>query len=1303
MDGAAVVGAGTEIAGRFAVERLAGSGGMGAVYRALDRLTGSPVAVKVLHSHDPREDERFENEARLLRRLEHPGIVRYVDHGAMASGRPYLVMEWLDGEDLSDRLARARLGVAGSVAVARAIAEALAAAHALGVVHRDLKPSNVMLVGGALDRVKLLDFGIARADHGRASIGARALTQTGSSMGTPGYMAPEQVRSARDTDARADVFALGAVLFECLTGRPAFAGDHALAILAKLLLEEAPAAAALEPLVPPELDALVARMLAKGRDDRPADAASVVAALAALPALDGGATAAASAPAGPLPREALTVGEQRLLCVIIAASASSATGDPTAPTISATAAVGAQRELDEALVTHGARAEWLSGGSVLVTVEGAGSAGDQAGRAARCALAIRRLLPELSIALVTGRSDASGRPPVGAVIDRAAALLAQARAGVALDAVTRALLDARFDVAEGPRGFELLDERALGEDVRTLLGRPSPCVGRDRELRGLTDLVEESIVEGVARAVLITAPAGAGKSRLRAELLRRVRREHPEVEIWAGRGDPMSTGSAFALLGSALRHAAGIHGGEPLAVRRDKLAARVARHVEESKRDRVVELLGEMIGAPAADESPRLYAARRSPAIMADQLRAAWEDFAQAELAAHPVLIVLEDLHWGDVPSIKLVDLALRELSARPLLVLALARPEVHDVFPRLWAERGVAEIRLGDLTRRAAESLVRHALGAAPDAATVTRLVDRAAGNAFYLEELIRAVAEGHGDALPDTVLAMVESRLLALPTEARRILRAASIFGHVFWVGGVAALLGGAADARAATDAGTWLGVLIEREVIARREPSRIPGEAEYGFRHALLREGSYAMLSASDRALGHRLAAAYLERAGEDDALALAEHLERGGEPARAAHFWTRAAEQALRGDDRDTAIVHAQRGLDCGAEGEDRAALLMIQGEAHSWRGEFTAADRFAEQVIALGTPGSSRWCWALAGKSIHALFRGQLDVVFGVIPLLMTVEPTADGVGGLCAALAVLGATLTMMGEADGARLMLDRLAGLAASASARDLRVRGWADYAESSWTLHVRGDAFAALEQLRRCSAAFEAAGDRQYLALMRAREGELCIQLGDRAQAEALITAALGAHGSTGLVAVMSRLFQVQAALTAGDAAAAAARAQTLSAELLAHHADHTAFGVLHPALAMSLAALGDLEGAERAAEAALARPGMRALDQARAQGAVAELRLAQGRPAEALAAAEAALAKAPLRAHSLHCSRLLLTRAEALAALGDARAAGALAEAGERLRQGAALIGDEGLRRTYLEDVAVHARTLALGARG
>jgi serine/threonine protein kinase len=221
---------GDVFAGRFVLERLAGAGGMGAVWRALDRVSGEPIALKVILNPDEEQIARFQREERVLAGLEHPAIARHVDHGVTSDGRHYLAMEWLEGEDLAARLSRGALGVDESLALAECVADALAVVHGRGVVHRDLKPANLFLPQGDLGQVKLLDFGIARL-----SDATQGLTATGAAIGTPAYMAPEQARGEPGIDARADVYALGCVLFECLTGRPPFIAGHPLAVLASQL------------------------------------------------------------------------------------------------------------------------------------------------------------------------------------------------------------------------------------------------------------------------------------------------------------------------------------------------------------------------------------------------------------------------------------------------------------------------------------------------------------------------------------------------------------------------------------------------------------------------------------------------------------------------------------------------------------------------------------------------------------------------------------------------------------------------------------------------------------------------------------------------------------------------------------------------------------------------------------------------------------------------------------------------------------------------------------------------------------
>ena len=980
------------VAGRFEIVALADWGGMGAVYRARDRHTGSEVALKLLL--DESSEERFAREARVLADLRHPGIVQYVAHGKTEVGSLYLAMEWLDGADLRARLGAGALSPRDALTLVRGAAEALGMAHARGIVHRDINPRNLFLVGGNVRDVKVLDFGIARPL--RATFG---MTMPGVYMGTPGYMAPEQARGNEEIDARADVFALGCVLYECLTGVPAFSADNLMALLGKVLFEDAPRLRSRGEF-PAELDELVARMLAKDPAKRPADASSAAAAIAAIEEEVRDDPASALPVIEPEPRSITDI-EQRMVCVVMAGAEPGAAPVPRDGGTLASAGAESSRQSGSPIARFGAKVERLADGSLVATLVGSGDATDHAAHAARFALALREMMPEAPIVLATGRGVVTGRFPVGEVLDRASKLLlaagqpgasAQPRTGpVRLDEVTAALLDLRFDVVEDGGAVELRGARESHDVARSVLGRPTSCVGRERDLRTLEATFDECVDESAARVVLVTGPAGLGKTRLRREFLRRIRRRSADVEVLVGRGDPMSAGAAFAMIAQTITGAAGVADGEPLPARRQKLEARVSRRVPEADRVRVTEFLGELVGAPFPEgESLQLRAARQDPVLRGDQMRRAYEDWIRAECAQHPVVIVLEDLHWGDLPTVRVMDALLRNLAGSPLMVLASARPEVHELFPGAWQQRGVVELRLSELTPKAAEKLVREVLGEGVPEATVRRLVEAAGGNPFCLEELIRAEAEGKRDA-PGSVLAVVSARIDRLEAGARRVLRAASVFGQQFWRGAVVALLG----EQRASETGRWLAHLAEREVIVKRGRGKFPGEDEYTFRHALVREAAYAMMVGEDRVLGHRLAAAWLEEAGERDGLTLAEHFDRGQAPDRAVAWYQRAAASALEGNDLAAAVTRCDRAIGLGAEGATLASLLQIQAEAYKWWGANAQAAEAARKAMTAAPRGGEAWC-AAAGEVAAASGKLGDRAALGEVPRSCWASPRGPG-------------------------------------------------------------------------------------------------------------------------------------------------------------------------------------------------------------------------------------------------------------------------------------------------------------------
>jgi tetratricopeptide (TPR) repeat protein len=1278
---------------RFAIERLAGSGGMGAVYRALDVETGAPVALKVLVGTPRQEDElRFEREALVLAEIDHPGIVRYVAHGRTAEGRPYLAMEWIEGEDLAARIARGPLSVAETIAMGISVAEALGAAHARGVVHRDLKPSNVLLAGGALDRAKIVDFGVATFP---AAVRA---TSSGVVIGTPAYMAPEQARASRDHDARADVFALGCILHECLTGRPAFDGRHVMAVLAKIIFDEVPRLCDLGRDVPAGLDALIARLLAKDPAERPADGGAVAVLLMSLDAAMALATeerARVSIESG-----SLTRAEQRIVCMVLA-KATPGEVDPDAVTVDPpdSRAVPAPAAL-AALEGRGFRVEVLADGTIAVTPGATGLASDQAALAAGCALALRATLPDWAVAIATGRAEVAGARPAGDAIERAGQRIGKRlRAGgpvtIDLDDVTAGLLDLRFDVAAGPLGLELRGEHEVAERTRTLLGRPTPFVGRDRELTTLEALFAECVEEPAARAALVTGPAGVGKSRLRHELMTRLR-ARGGVEVWIARGDPMRMGASFGLLAPLLRHAARLRDGEPVEERRQKLLARVARHVAAPERLRVAEFLGELVGTPFPDEGRvQLRAARQDPRLLGDQMRRAWIDLLDAETRAGPLVIVLEDLHWGDAPSEELTDTALRVLRERPLLVLGFARPEIHERHPGLWQQRAVQEIRLPELSRRACDRLARDVLGDGVVPETVAQLWERSGGNAFFLEELLRATVEGRG-AHPETMLAMVASRLESLDAEDRRLLRAASVFGEIFWRGGVAALLGGdaALDER--------LAQLENEEWIARRTAQSFRGEVEYAFRHAIVREGTYGMLTAEDRALGHRLAAAWLERAGETDAVVLAEHHALGGERERAAAWYTVAAEQSLEANDLASVEARVERAVELGAAGEVLGRAALARARTLHWLGSHAEAGSWAERAAALLPEGSAAWAAATGCVVWAAGNRGDAARITSLARRLIQSIPGAELPASAVIELTHAMTWLVMIGRHDEAHSIEAEVAPIAE-------RLRDQPEV-DACWlamrsTFASFDDPFAMHDLFEQAAARFADAGDARQACFRRVAVAEACVRLGAHEEAQRIAREAGEEAERMGLApALRHAALCLALALGRGGALDEAIAVLETAIDAAAASNDLRMEGPSRLCLSEMLLCAGSLGAAEEEARAAIAKSAAFPPIQPCALATLADVLRAQGRIAEMLEHARRAYDLLERLGQVEEGEALVrVVYAEALHESGDHAAARAvIADARERLLSVAARAGDEARSRRFLEGVPENARTLALARR-
>ena len=941
----------SELNDRFVVEARVGGGGMGDIFKALDRETDQIVAIKLLRgTATGHEKARFGREIAILADLRHPNIVQYIAHGKWHDGRLFFAMEWLDGEDLGQRQRRAPLGMRDAVEIVRRSAAAMAAIHARGVIHRDLKLSNIFLVRGKGTAIKLIDFGVVKP-----SVPDEFPTERGAIIGTPHFMAPEQARGEA-IDARADVYSLGSVLFRLVTGRNVFETEHIIALLGRLVLEDPPNPTNVRFDVPEALDQVIHRAIARSKDDRFENGGELARALARVgalnndpPATDRSASAIRKAvpdskrititTTGAEPRPVRRGSSERRVVAVVVYDLMGAVLTP---------------EVDAALrdvLGDDTRLEPLLGGQMVAVLGVERSKGDEAMRAARAALTVSQAILGARVAVAVGHAIRGRANLAGEALERAANQMEAASPGaVRVDAYAAAALEGRFVVQEDSQGGVLLREDASGFGARLLLGRPTPTVGREKEIALLQGIYGELIEESTPRAALVIGPAGIGKSRVRSELMQRLEVATQPPDMLVCRGDPMSRGSSLSGLGRALRALMGIQDGEAPMDQVQKVKLHISSRLPRTLRF-LAAFLGELIGVPFPDEADEpLRAARGSAQLMSSRMRMALEAYVRAQAEMMPQVLIIEDMHWADDTTLDLIDWLLGCPDLR-FCCLAFARPEVTTRLPTLWERRNVTRLTLSPLSPLAADRLVAAALPNG-DPTVRSAIVKRAGGNALFLEELVRCAAEGR-DELPLTVQALVQLRLDRMSSNVREVLRAAAVFGQSMWAGGIAALLERNVDAE--------LSELQSTEVITRQTESRIVGHDEWIFRQALVRDAAYASILEEDRAELHLAAGAWLESVGDVDAGLIARHADAGGDLPRAAELYARATRQAYtNGAQLETALELAQRGLACGAQGGVRAQLLLAKAQVSSFMGQLQEGILAAEEAGALAPPGSDMW-------------------------------------------------------------------------------------------------------------------------------------------------------------------------------------------------------------------------------------------------------------------------------------------------------------------------------------------------------
>lgn len=925
-----------------------GEGGMGTVYLAWDVRLQRRVALKLLSralAADHSARQRFLHEARAAAALEHPNICTIYAADETSDGQAYIAMSYYEGQTLQERLADGPLPPGDAVGYAADIARALAKAHEKGIIHRDIKPANVMLP--AEGGLKILDFGVAK-------LPGSDLTQTGFVVGTVSYMSPEQARGD-PVDHRADIWALGVVLYEMLTGRRPFHADSAAAVMYAIIATEPAPLSTGGASLPSVLDSMVRRMLGKQPSDRPGSAGELARELGGLAALLRG------EPARTERASAVTLEGERRAVALLAGRL-----DGYDQLVEGLAPDEAERILSrirsvalDVMESHNGRIEHFTGDELLCLFGLEASEADDALRAVEAAteliarvaevaqgleqrlgvpLRIRTAVHVGTLAVRPGRTPERRWQVSGAPIAVAARLGAEAEPGT---------------VRLSPECQRLIEPFARSPLI--------PFAGRAAELATLGTLLA-SARRGEGQVVAIVGEAGMGRTRLLGEF--RARFGSDGVRMLTGRCHPR--GGPYLpfieVLGEALgplRHDGGV------ATANDVLAR--VQALDPSLVELLPFYLHLLAVAPGEHPVPRHLHGERLQAALTDALAA----LITAGAVRHAVMVlVVEDLQWADPASRTLLKQLAEIAPAHPMLLVATSRVDA----PMDWGSATPVTIHLGPLDQDAAESVIRALLQAdcvAPELAGWLR--ERTGGNPFFLEEACRSLLEEGavkvegGTALlqtpdqplhlPDTVQAVIRARVDRLEPSAREVLRVASVVGREFGRGLLDEVLGHPSG----------LSLHLERlKAAGLVQQTRVTPQPAYRFKHAMTHEVVYDSLLEHQRRTLHGVTGRAIEQLFreriEEQFGSLADHFSRAEEWRAAAHYGLETARRAASASQFAEALQILDRARAWLArlpeDAERRAQLtdvLLLQERLCETLGLRERQQQLIDEVIALLPP------------------------------------------------------------------------------------------------------------------------------------------------------------------------------------------------------------------------------------------------------------------------------------------------------------------------------------------------------------
>ncbi|MFT3772033.1 MAG: protein kinase [Minicystis sp.] len=972
----------------FRVVRLLGSGGFGAVLQVVRASGGAAVAVKIAHRGAPLAEARLLREAEALAAIGPPHVPAFHGVRRLDDRRPFIVMELIGAPTLATRLAAA----AGPMApkevgpLAAGILRALEAAHGRGFAHRDLKPENVFVRGGA---ACLVDFGLAR----RLAPADAAITEAGMRLGTPEYMAPEQCEARPEIDARADIYAMGVVLFEMLAGRPPFWGSRA-EVEEQHRSRRPPRPSEIAAL-PPAIDEVVLRCLAKDPADRFQSATDL-----AL-ALDAAIRAAVVTSRPPPPprvearRDPAPARERRAAALLFFTSEAEISRAQTALGLLGGQLAFAAAPRFVAVFDHDAGdnpARRAVGAARALLADGV------------CAGAVVDLLP----VSVQRRADGTRRYQSPLFAEEARFPQPGDPAIVlAGPAVAERVPEYGWVDLPDRAGLARIDDAPMSEARPPVDGMAGPLLGRDGELAQLVATARRVVADRAPAVACVLAEPGHGKSHLARALAERLREGSPEALILALRARDPADGSPertrFALLQPALDLPAVPPPDEGRALLEARLGAELGRRAWPG--------IAVALGWAGPDDSGMRGLSAAPGALRSEAAHAVGEVLRWAA-ARRPLFVLLDDAHLADEVTLDALEHAAQAGARAPIFVVALGRPAFADARPGFGdrAEARAAMI-LGPLAPEPAAALCRELLRPVEDvpAGAVERLVEMAQAVPLFLVELVRCLKRegavrrhGRGDAwylaadelttLPDLPIVewLARRELDAMPPDLAAHARLASLLGAEITAAEVAGVL------RVLDRRGEARELRLDGDVALRRLVAAgllvEHGAGHLAFRHALVREAVARAVPPALRLRLHR--AAFEHHCGGHDVPARADD----GPPGRAAsspgslaQLAFHAAQAGFADAARDAYFALAERArerhayLDAGAH---YTSALAQPGEAHqalcqrALRGRGLVRYRLGRYDDALADLGRAR---AIAHARGDAL--GEADILLDEATLL----------------------------------------------------------------------------------------------------------------------------------------------------------------------------------------------------------------------------------------------------------------------------------------------------------------------------